>query len=174
MWALYGRDIVYTRQSESWGSCSCDKQATVNDNDHGCYCQAYREMSYNLEAPLQLSGLWSSWIHIFVTIVYTQIHISGSKPLLSCMYLPDMGRLFWGQGFGLGFLDFWEPGFGFVIFKGFGFVVYQSFDFAICLIAKTYTCRWNLICLDSDNLRNPDSDPDSNPRCSDLYLVLYK
>ncbi len=29
-----------------------------------------------------------------------------------------------------GFLDFWEPGFGFLIFKGFGIVGYQSFNFA--------------------------------------------
>ncbi len=46
--------------------------------------------------------------------------------------ISDMGRsrLFKGQGFGFSFLDFLEPGFGFVIFKDFGFVVYQSFDFA--------------------------------------------
>ncbi len=63
----------------------------------------------------------------------------GPKPALAS---ASWSRLFLGggKGFGFGFLDFWEPGFGFVIFKGFGFVVYQSFNFAtstctnICLL----------------------------------------
>ena len=58
-----------------------------------------------------------------------QNHIKACCPRLC----PDMGRswlrlrlmkpaFLGGQGFG--FLDFWEPGFSFVIFKGFSFVVY--------------------------------------------------
>ena len=40
-------------------------------------------------------------------------------------------------------VDFWEPGFGFVIFKGFGFMVYQSFDFATNLFDCKNTCNNN-------------------------------
>ncbi len=89
----------------------------------------------------------------------------GPKPASA-----SRSRLFWGQGFGFGFLDFWEPGFGFgfVIFKGFGFgfgfMVYQSLYFAN---------RWNRIHLDSDS-RNLNSDPGSDSKCLDSYLVLYK
>ncbi len=62
-----------------------------------------------------------------ITVIVQPVTIRhGPKPASA-----SRSRLFWGQGFGFGFLDFGEPGFGFVIFKGFGsgFVVYQSFDF---------------------------------------------
>ncbi len=72
----------------------------------------------------------------------------GRKPASA-----SWSRLFKGQGFGFGVLDFWQPGFGFgfEIFKGFGFVAYQSFDFAtnFWLIPKrnasshgAFLCRW--------------------------------
>ncbi len=60
----------------------------------------------------------------------------------SRLRLHDAG-FFYGEGFslGFGFLDFLEPGFGFVIFKGFGFVVYQSLDFATNLFDCKNTCN---------------------------------
>ena len=49
----------------------------------------------------------------------------GPKPALA-----SQSWFLGGQGFGFGFLDFWEPGFGFgfMVFKSFGSVVYRSFD----------------------------------------------